>query len=1016
MIRSCEKKILALLLTAVMLLGISLAEAPPADAGGASGTPALVETVTPAPDKTAVSPGTDKTDAETAMPSTSPAAVVRPSASDTMAVETSDVEKGQNAAPQDVAQPDGGTAEQAGAESVQTLSVRGTITWKGFPEGMKRPSITVVLLRNGVSVTDVTPVSTKGASYAFGPLAKCDEAGGAYKYRIRVSEIKDAAISVLGYDITVAFVSPEETGGAVQMIGENGLPFDGDEQPADEGEEPSGGDKQPYEGEKTPLGGGEESAGEDELPAGGDERLNGTNEELPCTDTQPVGEDEPLSSGDGEAFGLIGAQPAAEPLPEGDEAVQSVIVALETLSAAADAGPQDGNLAELIAAASAALDALTDEQRAQIPAGLLVKLDAVRGRIASDGPPRVALRAWQGNGVCAGVRFVNVPAADKALMSIGVELYGASTDDSLTVFSQSATLSPGNNWAHTFRPVNGVVLHILNVSSLSLPAGYTATLSGQTGDEAVITVEPTPVMQELQVRIVWNGCAPAKADAAVELVDSTYAATYHVPADGNAHSLGVVRRDGESYSLMAEAIAGYECAVAFDGAAGLFTVTYAPARPSFTYGGTLAWHPGEPTARGDIRVSLIRVNDGAHMGTATLPAGDNDFRFADVPQSMDDGSPCVYGVRADDVSGFTKATDSRANDQSVVHYYADASGKINLRVNVSWRDGNDRRKRRPEEITAYLYANGEPYPNSSAHRAVNVKLADGWTNVFPDLPGKDGDGKSIRWSVRGKKVPRYYTKTARADGWLTDLKYTYGSASSEPAVKKTAPLVGDPLVYNAAGLTLAQWTVLTQENAAARTANSGLAASVRSGGEIDFDALTGINRDVAAWLILDGTAIDYPVVRGTDNAYYLNRLYNKEINRGGTIFIDNACSRTFSGRNTVIYGHNMSDGSMFAGLLGYKQQSYYDTHPVMRLYTPAANYQVEVFAAFATGDDYDGVARVSFSGSADFTGYVNECVRKSGISTGVSVGAGDKIITLVTCSDNYDNTRYLVMGRLTKLP
>lgn len=78
MIRSCEKKILALLLTAVMLLGISLAEAIPAGAGGASGTPALVETVTPAPDETAVSPGTDKTDAETAMPSTSPAAVVPP--------------------------------------------------------------------------------------------------------------------------------------------------------------------------------------------------------------------------------------------------------------------------------------------------------------------------------------------------------------------------------------------------------------------------------------------------------------------------------------------------------------------------------------------------------------------------------------------------------------------------------------------------------------------------------------------------------------------------------------------------------------------------------------------------------------------------------------------------------------------------------------------------------------------------------------------------------------------------
>ena len=118
------------------------------------------------------------------------------------------------------------------------------------------------------------------------------------------------------------------------MIGENGLPFDGDEQPANEGEEPSGGDKQPSEGEKTPLGGGEESAGEDEQPAGGDERLNGTNEELPCTDAQPAEENEPLSGGDGQTFGLIGTQPAAEPLQEGDEAVQSVIAALETLSAA----------------------------------------------------------------------------------------------------------------------------------------------------------------------------------------------------------------------------------------------------------------------------------------------------------------------------------------------------------------------------------------------------------------------------------------------------------------------------------------------------------------------------------------------------------------------------------------------------------------------------------------------------------------------------------------------------------
>jgi len=88
--------------------------------------------------------------------------------------------------------------------------------------------------------------------------------------------------------------------------------------------------------------------------------------------------------------------------------------------------------------------------------------------------------------------------------------------------------------------------------------------------------------------------------------------------------------------------------------------------------------------------------------------------------------------------------------------------------------------------------------------------------------------------------------------------------------------------------------------------------------QIDFDALKAINPDIVGWLYCAGTPINYPLVQGSDNDYYLHHLYNRKPNKSGCLFIDFANVPDFTDHNTVIYGHNMKSGAMFAVLEKYK--------------------------------------------------------------------------------------------------
>lgn len=183
---------------------------------------------------------------------------------------------------------------------------------------------------------------------------------------------------------------------------------------------------------------------------------------------------------------------------------------------------------------------------------------------------------------------------------------------------------------------------------------------------------------------------------------------------------------------------------------------------------------------------------------------------------------------------------------------------------------------------------------------------------------------------------------------------------------------------------------------------------------VDFISLEKINPDVVGWLAAEGTEINYPVVQGKDNDFYLTHLFTGERNKLGSIFMDYRNHNDFSDKNTIIYGHNMKDGSMFSSLTNYKDQEYYDRFPTMLLFTPNGNYMIEFFAGNIVDGNYDSV-RFDFKDDYDFQNYVDSLKKKSTFESNTIVKSDDRIITLVTCSYEYDNARYTLYGKLTPI-
>ena len=179
--------------------------------------------------------------------------------------------------------------------------------------------------------------------------------------------------------------------------------------------------------------------------------------------------------------------------------------------------------------------------------------------------------------------------------------------------------------------------------------------------------------------------------------------------------------------------------------------------------------------------------------------------------------------------------------------------------------------------------------------------------------------------------------------------------------------------------------------------------------QVDFDALAQVNSDIVGWLYIPGTVINYPVVQGADNEYYLKHLFDGKYNSSGCIYLDCGAEGDFSSMNSVLHGHHMKNGSMFAGICKYKEQSYFDEHPTAMLLTPDGNYMVEFFAGYVCD-----VAADAWDYDFD-EAWLEERIRSSRFDADVIPTTEDKILTLSTCSYEWEDARFVLHGVLTKV-
>ena len=189
------------------------------------------------------------------------------------------------------------------------------------------------------------------------------------------------------------------------------------------------------------------------------------------------------------------------------------------------------------------------------------------------------------------------------------------------------------------------------------------------------------------------------------------------------------------------------------------------------------------------------------------------------------------------------------------------------------------------------------------------------------------------------------------------------------------------------------------------------------GRTIDFEAIqTNENADIYAWIYIPGTNVDYPVLQHASNdAYYLNHDMQGKKAACGSIYTEKANSKDFNDNHTVLYGHNMKNGTMFKTLHYYNEKKFFEENPYIYVYTEADTRVYQIFGAYEY-DDRHLLLNFATENAGEYQKYL-ESVKKLGDSCGhfnreLSLNSSDKIITLSTCIANKPESRYLVQAKL----
>lgn len=186
---------------------------------------------------------------------------------------------------------------------------------------------------------------------------------------------------------------------------------------------------------------------------------------------------------------------------------------------------------------------------------------------------------------------------------------------------------------------------------------------------------------------------------------------------------------------------------------------------------------------------------------------------------------------------------------------------------------------------------------------------------------------------------------------------------------------------------------------------------------VDFQALKDESEDIIGWLYCEGTVINYPVLQGENNDQYLRHNYRGEHVSAGSIFVEELNRRDFQDANTIIYGHHMRNGSMFACLDQYQQQEFYQEHPVMWLLTPKQDYRIRIFSAYTTSG-YSDTYTIYMGPGEDLKEYLQKCLSLSDFQADLDAEELDgkgKYVVLSTCAYDFEDARFVVHGVLEEV-
>ena len=197
--------------------------------------------------------------------------------------------------------------------------------------------------------------------------------------------------------------------------------------------------------------------------------------------------------------------------------------------------------------------------------------------------------------------------------------------------------------------------------------------------------------------------------------------------------------------------------------------------------------------------------------------------------------------------------------------------------------------------------------------------------------------------------------------------------------------------------------------------------SKKKGKQINWKKLKKMNSDVVGWIYIPNTEIDYPIVQGGDNEEYLHKTFQGNYNASGAIFLDYKCKKNFTSGNNVLYGHHMRNGSMFAGLTKFRNQSYVKKHPYAYIYTPNRTIRLKLLSAYAKSG-YHANIPIEFNDKKEKDAFLDQILSLSNVyvpikkwnltqdenKNDMTGHQPSDIFTLITCSYEQRNNRTFV--------